>query len=283
MADLEGTDFAEQGTTTTVLHGNDRGPLAFRPVRDAELSVTDVQDNNVSAARHGFAPKAPGNPDLFLSGDGTYRGPADTSLTLSDDTVNNVTKDRHGFAPKLPDDDTVFLNGVGAYVHPSDLDLEITDSTAGDVAVSHHGFAPRLPGDDTLFLNGIGGYTRPVGGGVIPESGSFVVTASGFTAGLTGTAFYYKLGSLVILLLPTLQSTSNSTVFTISGLPAALLPTRVTEHTIGAEDNTMSIIGILVMQAGSGTMAVYANALGGSWTASGQKGSAPSFIVYALI
>jgi hypothetical protein len=56
------------------------------------------------------------------------------------------------------------------------------------------------------------------------EEGSFTVTGTGFTTTITGTAYYTKIGNAVSLSIPDLAGTSNSTSFTITGLPVELRP-----------------------------------------------------------
>lgn len=55
---LASADFANQGTATTVLHGNAAGNPAWGAVVEADLGLTDLTTANVSTSGHGFAPKA---------------------------------------------------------------------------------------------------------------------------------------------------------------------------------------------------------------------------------
>lgn len=55
---LASSDFANQGTATTVLHGNAAGNPAFGSVVEADLGLTDLTTANVSTSAHGFVPKA---------------------------------------------------------------------------------------------------------------------------------------------------------------------------------------------------------------------------------
>ena len=72
---LASADFANQGTTTTVLHGNAAGNPSFGTVVEADITLADNATNNVSITKHGFTPKAPNNTTLFLRGDGTWATP----------------------------------------------------------------------------------------------------------------------------------------------------------------------------------------------------------------
>lgn len=54
-------------------------------VTDSNLTTTDITDNNVSTAKHGFVPKAPNNVTNFLRGDGTWGVP-----TFENGVLENV-------------------------------------------------------------------------------------------------------------------------------------------------------------------------------------------------
>jgi hypothetical protein len=54
------------------------------------------------------------------------------------------------------------------------------------------------------------------------EEGSFTFTGTGFTTSPTKTAYYTKIGNQVTVTLPDITGTSNTTLMTITGLPAAL-------------------------------------------------------------
>jgi hypothetical protein len=48
---------------------------AYAAVKDSDLAVTDITTNNVSIAKHGFAPKAPNDATKYLDGTGVYSTP----------------------------------------------------------------------------------------------------------------------------------------------------------------------------------------------------------------
>lgn len=60
------------------------------------------------------------------------------------------------------------------------------------------------------------------------QRGSFTITLTGFTAGVTGTAVFSITNNVVTLFIPTLSGTSNVTTMTATGLPTAITP--VTNH-----------------------------------------------------
>lgn len=65
-----------QGTTTTVLHGNAAGAVSFATVTEADLTLADVTTRDVSTTAHGFAPKAPNDATKYLDGTGLYSLPS---------------------------------------------------------------------------------------------------------------------------------------------------------------------------------------------------------------
>jgi hypothetical protein len=63
------------------------------PVAEADITFTDIPTNNVSAAAHGFVPKAPNDVTKFLNGLGAWSDPLNTrDLALSNrKPTGNVT------------------------------------------------------------------------------------------------------------------------------------------------------------------------------------------------
>ena len=116
---LASANFANQGTATTVLHGNAAGNPAFGAVVEADQTLADNTTNDVSTAKHGYAPKAPNDATKFLDGTGAYDTVKDSDLATTDITTGDVSITKHGFAPKAPNDAAKFLNGAGAYAVPA--------------------------------------------------------------------------------------------------------------------------------------------------------------------
>lgn len=65
-----------QGTTTTVLHGNAAGAVSFGAVVEADLTLAANVTNNVSTTKHGFAPTLPNDATVYLDGTGNYTLPS---------------------------------------------------------------------------------------------------------------------------------------------------------------------------------------------------------------
>ena len=87
---------------------------------------------------------------------------------------------------------------------------------------------------------------------------SFTLTGTGFSGTVTGTAYATWIGRTVVLYIPTLSGTSNSTAFTITGLPTKLRPARaqfVQVSSIG--DNSSGDYAGGLDIATDGTISVY--------------------------
>ena len=87
------------GTPNLVAHGNDAGKPTWSPVIEEDIELRDVNDNNTTLERHGFAPKLSGVPTQYLNGQGVWITPgsianAYTSVGFSNQTSVVVI---HGF------------------------------------------------------------------------------------------------------------------------------------------------------------------------------------------
>ena len=65
--------FVNQGTTTTVLHGNAAGNPSFGAVVEADITLANNTTNDASAAMHGFLPRLTNTGTKYLRDDGTYQ------------------------------------------------------------------------------------------------------------------------------------------------------------------------------------------------------------------
>lgn len=106
-------------------------------------------------------------------------------------------------------------------------------------------------------------------------SGTFVATYSGFSSPPNTTISYSVSNGIVLISLPSFSTgTSNSAGFTFDGMPAALRPSAQCDTTvIGLIDNGAALTTpSLVQIAISGTVSLYKDASGATWTPSGSKG-----------
>jgi hypothetical protein len=101
---------------------------------------------------------------------------------------------------------------------------------------------------------------------------TFTVTATGMTTTVSGTATYVKIGRQVTLMLPFLEGTSNATILTLTGIPAALAPSLAASVVIRVRDNSgVGVAGLLSLPLGGTTWSVFTTPGGSAWTASGTK------------
>lgn len=111
---------------------------------------------------------------------------------------------------------------------------------------------------------------------IITESGTFVLTATGMTAVVTGSVLYRRVENFVSLFLPAVFiGTSNATTFTLTGLPTNLIPSINQGH------EPAMVINNAVRQQGAmsldnaGLITVYStisDLSAATWTAANQKG-----------
>jgi hypothetical protein len=165
-------------------------------------------------------------------------------------------------------------------------DMRLVTNGADRVTINNSGVQVGAPtggalGNGTinatgLYINGV-----PVSGGAT-STGSFTGTLTGLTTSPTCNMEYRLTGTLVFLYnTANCNGTSNSNNFTMTGLPAAIQPTRaVTCLTVGQQDNGTALVGAADITAGSGTVTMLKQQVSGSniitgaslWTASGTKG-----------
>lgn len=109
------------------------------------------------------------------------------------------------------------------------------------------------------------------------ESESFTATGTGFDgADPTGTARVDRRGNHVVLHLPSLSGTSDSTAFTITGLPAAYHPTRRQRIVAVTQDNGSFSIALLSVET-TGVITMFSSLTSATFTASGTKSNGNDF------
>lgn len=116
-------------------------------------------------------------------------------------------------------------------------------------------------------------------------SGSFTGTLTGCTTSPTGTVTYVRNGRMVMLAIPYMVGTSNTTSMTLTGMPVAIRPEfDQIVHGPFANDN-----GVAVSQkvdayiANTGTITLFKGGSSTDWTSSGTKGiSSASIIIYMI-
>lgn len=120
-----------------------------------------------------------------------------------------------------------------------------------------------------------------------PDKGTFTITYTGMTAGVTGTASWARMGNVVVLTLPAATGTSNLSTFTATGLPAAIQPGSLTQQVAVANCENTGTVGAVCqaqISSASGTITMLLAGASGGWTTSGVKGiAAASSITYSLL
>lgn len=109
------------------------------------------------------------------------------------------------------------------------------------------------------------------------------LTATGMTTSPTGTAAFVKTGNMVVMQIPAISGTSNTTAFTLTGVPTAFRPsTSRMFNFIGSDNGGASFFGRAVLDTG-GVITLYTTAGSGAWTSSGTKQTASIYSVSYLI
>ena len=126
------------------------------------------------------------------------------------------------------------------------------------------------------------------------EAVTVTLTASGFVGSVTQASVYLRQGRMASLTFPSITGTSNSTVFTISGLTSARAPLYTLYQLALGNDNTMATLCYVQLDT-AGLITVYrlsVNVIDAqpnpgylsqpNWTASGSKGVSATCLSWAL-
>jgi hypothetical protein len=114
------------------------------------------------------------------------------------------------------------------------------------------------------------------------ETGTFVVSTTGLTATMQVTAHYARSGNIVVLYVPSVSGTSNSTSFTLTGLPAGLTPlvSQGFAAIIGQDNGALFAGHARVLS--TGVIQFLRNISATGFTNSGTKGSDHLNVAYIL-
>ena len=110
---------------------------------------------------------------------------------------------------------------------------------------------------------------------------SYTGTATGFTATLTGTVTYSRVGNIVTMTIPNFTGTSNATTLTITGGPASMRPAAQQRAVITVLDSGAASIGTATIET-SGVITVWYGGGNYAFTNSGAKGILASSISYSV-
>lgn len=164
------------------------GAVVVDTIVESEITLADNTTNNVSSAKHGFAPKSAADATKFLNSAATpaYAQVKDSDLSTTDITTNNVSTSKHGFAPKLPSDATKYLDGTGAYTVPA--------GSGGGTNASYQ----ATPSDPTGTTDGTGKMMGLAGSITPTNTGKVFIVISGTmtnSASSTGTNVRLRYGT----------------------------------------------------------------------------------------
>lgn len=144
----------------------------------------------------------------------------------------------------------------------------------------------QIAGGATNQITGLGP-TAAAQVDMTPDKGTFTITYTGMTAGVTGTASWARMGNVVVLTLPLATGTSNLSTFTATGLPAAIQPASLTQQVAVANCENTGTVGAVCqaqINSASGTITMLLAGASGGWTNSGVKGiAAASSVTYSLL
>ena len=102
--------------------------------------------------------------------------------------------------------------------------------------------------------------------------GTFTGTLTGCTTSPTGTIRYTKQGNHVMLFIPTINGTSNTTSATVTGAPSAIFPTRAQTVPCITQDATAGIVVATTTIGTDGVLTLFTDAGGGAFANTGTKG-----------
>jgi len=121
---------------------------------------------------------------------------------------------------------------------------------------------------------------------VTPDRGTFTITYTGFTAGVTCTATWDRVGNLVYLNLCAATGTSNATTMTATGLPAEITPAIANGGVVcgSLQDSGAAVGGYFQTAAASSTITFLKTLPGVAFTSSGTKGfGAPGCVITYML
>lgn len=156
---------------------------------------------------------------------------------------------------------------------------DMTAALAAKAAASHSHAESDIAGlvADLLAIN-----ASLSGKAAAETTGNYTGTLTGVTGSVTGTVHYVKSGSIVVLTIPQLTGTSNSTAATLTGMPASIRPAR-TQVILGRVQDG-GVFGLGGLSVGTDGVVTLSNGiLFGLFSAILGKGIAGQTVCYSLV
>lgn len=276
----------------TVL-GSDGSPLSGAEVTiyntGTLVKPTIYSDNGVTPAANPLTTDSRGM-FAFYAADGRYDVKIEKSgygsFTLTDVAIDE--QDTAGTIAFTPTG-SIAANTVAGALAELDGDITtlsaaITSALAGKAASAHTHVATDVsvtPAGAIAATNVQAALQELDSEKASIASGSYTATATGMTTSPTGGVDYVRSGSLVSLQIPTISGTSNSTSFTLTGMPVGIRPSANRACTCRLQDNGAYYFGLAVIGA-DGTISLFKDASGSVLTSSGTKGVADYNITYMI-
>lgn len=110
---------------------------------------------------------------------------------------------------------------------------------------------------------------------------TFTATATGMTTSPTGTVEFVKAGKMVIMQIPAIAGISNTTTFTLTGMPTTCRPSVPRTVILRITDNGIDSFGLAVIGT-DGVITIYPTAAGGAFTSAGNKGVKTTNVSYLI-
>lgn len=291
--------FANPTGTRNVLLGHSSGSVTVQGTQN----VTGLQTNS-EAITFGAAGTS-GSYRIFRSATNglQLRGGAGSSydLFLSDASGNAVARVPTGTSTlQFPNASGVSITGPASFSSTittpltaslpvftngsSQLTTNAMTGTGSVMMSASPTTTGTLTGAAANFSGAVTASTVTTGGGEAFAYGdtTFTLTATGMTTSPTGTAYATRIGRIVYLTIPFITGTSNSTSFTLTGIPSGWQGIRSENCPLAISDNNTVNEYDNYAVPNAGTITMYRNGSSTGWTSSGTKSVYSTMLVYTL-
>lgn len=148
---------------------------------ESSITFTDITTGDVTSAKHGFAPKSPGDNTKFL------RGGANPDWVVPPAATATIT----GYVPTPPNNTTTFLRGDATFAQVTEAGILLADNTTNNVSSSAHGFSAK---GSNLTVSNVQLIGKNLGAGT-----AVAITIVAGTATVTHTTHGYASGDIVVI------------------------------------------------------------------------------------